>query len=490
MKKRMAVARLWLEVNSFSPLPTVRADFEAKEWLRGPCVLETFAGTPTEPGAVAAFAANRPDWEVSVLRCAAAEPGGPMDDALFDAFLAELDRDLRGSRWDAVYLSLHGALATVHRPTPDTDILEAARAAVGDTPIGVSLDMHANLSPRLVQLATVACGYKTLPHLDMHDTAAKVLGLLDRTVAGEIAPVGALVRPGRVLHSHNMRTADGPMRELEATATRLTAGPILDVTPFGGFPWADGPFTGASAMVFADADRAAASRAAEEMSDAIRRLSPEFDITLPTPESALATALATPVGPVAVIECADNTYSGGIADTSGLFSALVARRPEKRAVFAYFFDPPLVGRAHGLGEGATIEAELGGRIAPHFGPPVSFRARIARLTAGRFVNHGPMLAGVEVQMGRTALLSAGNIEVIVTERRQPVNDLAYFEMHGIDVRAVQVLCVKAKNHFRAAFRPVCTAMIDVDTPGPAALDLRSLPYRFAPRAELPPASTA
>jgi len=36
MKRSIAVARLWLEVNSFSPVPTVLADFEAKEWLIGP----------------------------------------------------------------------------------------------------------------------------------------------------------------------------------------------------------------------------------------------------------------------------------------------------------------------------------------------------------------------------------------------------------------------------------------------------------------------
>ena len=47
MARSLAVARLWLEVNSFSPVPTVLADFAAKEWLRGPATLKTFDGTPT-----------------------------------------------------------------------------------------------------------------------------------------------------------------------------------------------------------------------------------------------------------------------------------------------------------------------------------------------------------------------------------------------------------------------------------------------------------
>lgn len=75
-------------------------------------------------------------------------------------------------------------------------------------------------------------------------------------------------------------------------------------------------------------------------------------------------------------------------------------------------------------------------------------------------------------------------EIIVTERRQPVNDPAYFELHGTDVSRVRLLCVKAKNHFRAAFAPLCKAVIEVDTPGPAAIDLTRMPYRYANVAEL------
>ena len=162
-----------------------------------------------------------------------------MDDGLFDEFLTELQRDLAARRWDAVYLSLHGALVTPSRPTPDRDILAAARAAVGATPIGVSFDMHGNFGPEIVKLADVAAGYKTLPHLDMFETGKKVLDMLLAKVEGRIRPVGALARPGCVLHSFNMRTSDGPMKELEEIALARTRPPILDITPFGGFPWAD-----------------------------------------------------------------------------------------------------------------------------------------------------------------------------------------------------------------------------------------------------------
>ena len=485
MARRIAVARLWLEVNSFSPVPTVLEDFAAKEWLRGPETLKTFAGTPTELGAVAAFAKAHPDWEVHVLRCAAAEPGGPMDDALFDRFLAEVTGDLKKQKWDAVYLSLHGALATPSRPMPDRDLVAAVRAVVGTTPIGVSFDMHGNFGPEIVRLADVAAGYKTLPHLDMDEAAARVLGLLVATAEGRIKPVGALARPGCILHSFNMRTTDGPMKEIEAVARAHTQAPILDVTPYGGFPYADSPVTGASVMVYADGDAAAAQKAADAVAAEMKRLAPEFGVVRPDAKAGLQQALAVGKGPVAVLESGDNTYSGGIADTSGLFAALVAMNPPVRSVFAYFHDPALVARAHAAGVGASLDAALGGRVAPVFGAPVPVRATVVTLTDGVFVSDGPMQRGITVRMGRSAVLRTGQIDVIVTERRQPVNDLAYFALHGIDVRQVRLLCVKAKNHFRAAFAPVCAAVIEVDTPGPAGIDLSKLPYKYAPRAELP-----
>ena len=480
MPRTLAVARIWLEVNSFSPVPSVLADFEGSEWARGGAVLDRFRGTPTEMGAVAAFADAHADWRVEMLRCAAAQPGGPMDDGLFDGFLEELHTDLAGGRWDAVYLSLHGALATERRRTPDLDVLRLTRETVGAVPIGASFDMHANMAPAIVEFADVAAGYKTLPHIDMFEVAEKVLGLLVATVEKRIRPVGVLLRAGRIIHSHNMRTADGPMKDLEEVARDLTRGPILDVTPFGGFPWADTPNTGASAMVYADGDATAARAAAEAMADAIRRKAPEFAVVRPGPEEGLREALAFGDGPIAVVESADNIYSGGIADTPGLLRALLELAPAVPCVFAFFFDPPTVAQAHAAGVGGRISGTLGGRITGIFGPPVAIDAEVVRLTDGRFVNHGPMLRGVETDLGRTAVLRIGQVDIIVTERREPVNDLAYMELHGIELAHVRLLCIKAKNHFRAAYGPVCRAFVEVDTPGPAGVDLTRLPFRHAP----------
>jgi microcystin degradation protein MlrC len=119
-----------------------------------------------------------------------------MEEALFERFLADVERGLGERRWDAVYLSLHGALITERRTAPDIDIVKMVRRIVGPVPVGASFDMHANIAPEMATLVDVSAGYKTLPHLDMDVVAAKVLKLIVQAVEGRIRPVGAVARPG------------------------------------------------------------------------------------------------------------------------------------------------------------------------------------------------------------------------------------------------------------------------------------------------------
>ena len=176
----------------------------------------------------------------------------------------------------------------------------------------------------------------------------------------------------------------------------------------------------------------------------------------------------------------NDTLSGGAGDTPGLLRAAMAAGPPEGSVFAFFNDPDLVSRAAEAGVGAQLDAALGGRLDTRFGTPVKARVDVERLTDGRFVNAGPMEAGRPVDLGPTALLRAGPMQIIVTSSAQSPNDTAYFALHGIDLRAVPVLFAKAKNHFMAALGPAFDTVLQVDTAGPAMADLRALPFRHVP----------
>ncbi len=500
MTKRLAIARLSHEGNSFSPVLTGQGDFARREWVAGEAARAFYRDSRSELGAAVAFLDARPDWDGTFLRCAAAPPGGPVEGALLGALRNEilegLAAGLGDGPWDGVYLSLHGAMIGPEAPRADLDLVAAVRAAIGATPLALSFDLHANLDPVLADHAEILLGYKTYPHVDTFETGAKALDLLSRAVEGEIAPVSRVAPAGALLPSFNMRTEKGPMAEMAAAARRLEVDRgLLDVTPFGGFAYGDVPQAGASVTVCADGDAALAERTAGELAAGFRSRRGDFLIHLPGPEAALREAITDQdagggEGPVAVLEPADNPMSGGIGDTPGLFRALLAVRPgmdpAARVAFAFFWDPELVARARAAGLGAVLDVTLGGRLTGDFGPPVEVRARVARLTDGRFVNRGPMERGLPVDLGPTAVLEVPGIEVIVTSACVSPNDEAYFALHGIEPARLDLLCVKAKNHFRAAFGQTFVRLIDTDTPGPAALDLAKLPFRQVPPAHLPP----
>jgi len=491
-RHRLAVARLWYEGSSFNPVPRRLADFAGREWVKGASAASHYAGTATEMGAVVDFADAHPDWDVAFLRCTSAIPGGPVAQADLDKIIDEIVCDVvAGGDWDALYLSLHGALIGTEDLSPDLTLLRRVRTAIDPkVPLAASFDMHACLNPEVGDLVDVLTGYRSYPHVDMHETACRALTLLKRRVLGEIDSRVTLLPVPMLPPSHEMRTDAGPMAEMVDLAAKAEHRPgIHAATVFGGFAYADTPDAHATICLCHDRSVDVGSVAQTLAGEFLARHA-AFLPDLPGPEQGLERArrhLAEGARwPVAVVDPADNPLSGGLGDTTGLFRALLASTCDLPTVFAFFHDPEVVDRAHAAGAGAELHVDIGGRIAPAFGAPVRFSAVVERLTDGRFRNSGPMERGVEVNLGRTAVLRRDNLRVVVSETCESANDPAWCVLHGIELADTALFCVKAKNHFRAAFGPLCGAVVTVDSPGPAPADLQSLPYRHVPAHYLTP----
>ncbi|MEO3473951.1 M81 family metallopeptidase [Roseomonas sp. CAU 1739] len=478
----IAVARLWFEGNSFTPVPTPRSAFESREWGSGAHHLARYAGTATELGALQAFLAARPDWQATILTCIAAQPGGPMADEAMRAWRDEVEAALRAQRFDGIYLSLHGACVTESDPEADATTIARIRAIVGrDVPITASFDFHANMAPEITGWLDGASAYRTYPHVDMDAAATRALRQLERRLSGAPRAFGHIAKRPMVLHSFHMRHEAGPMAEVWAEALAAEQAPILDASIFGGFAWGDSPHAGPSGMVWAE-DAGAARDLAERLADSIAARRARFAVTLPGPATALAQALAAPPGLVALLDPADNPLSGGIADTPEMLRTLVAAQLDVPAVFAFLHDPASVAAAQEAGIGAMLTRHLGATVTEQFGRPVITEVVVERLTDGRFINEGPMERGAPVDLGPSCVLRVGNLRIICTTLKESAVDPGFFALHGIDLQATRLLANKGKNHFRAAFKDRCVAIVECDAPGPAALDLAALPWRHVPRA--------
>ena len=478
----IAIARFAHEGNSFSPVPTPLANFLTGEWSTGDAAAALYRGTNTEIGGAIAWLDRRPAWRPTFLRCAGAPSSGVLAPGVFDTILDEILVGLRGRRWDAVFLSLHGALNAAEFAHADLELLRRVRSAIGAaTPLGASFDLHANVTQAEAELLDIGVGYKCHPHTDMAATAEKALDLLERRVRGEIRPVAAIARTGAILPSLFARTTDGPMAEVKALAAAIEARDgLLDLTPYPGYAYGDSEAAGATVWATADGDRA---RAAAELAAAINARRDALFRPIPDAATGIARALAASAGPIAVIDSADHTGAGGIGDTPGLLAALIAARPMKPCAFAFLHDPDLVARAREAGIGGRLGARLGGRLTGLFGPPVEIEATVGHLSDGRFNNAGPIYNGLAVDLGGCARLDLVDlpIAVMITGVCQDTTDPNFYAVGGIDLGRLAVLAVKAKNQFRASFATTFRDMIDIDSPGPAAYDFSGFPFRRAPK---------
>ncbi len=481
MAKRILIAGFRHETNTFSKLPTDMAAFEARGLHRGAEIESAYRGTRTE---AAAFfdACERYGWTPIPVVVADATPSGKVTRAAFESFTGEILAALDSEGpVDGMLLPLHGAMVTEHAEDGEGALLDAIREKTGPgLPIAATLDLHANVTAKMAEFADILVSYRTYPHIDQYEIATEAAELLARTLAGEIAPK-CLVARGAMLDGvdHGRTTAPGPMTEVLESAAAFAREPgVLSISINAGFPWADIVDAGPTAVVVGDGG----SPRCSEIADALIReiWESRHRRTIETVSVAAAMAKVRAAGPgggtVVIADYADNPGGGGYGDSVGLLGGMIEAQLED-AAFATLYDPEAAGICTQAGEGAEVALNLGGKVDPRFGAPLKITGTVRRLTDGRLTFDGPMNAGVSVNMGPTAVLGVGGIDIVVTSGRFQVYDQQYFKHAGIDPATKSIVSVKSAQHFRAAFGPIAREILVVDDGGGlTSANFKELPY--------------
>ena len=176
--KKIFVASLEHETNSFSPITTKLSNYEDMILYR-----------PT-PGSQApgydrclAFEHLGKDRDYRVIRSlvAVAQPSGPTARTDFEALRDEILGDLEAALpVDIVFLVLHGAQMAEAYDDCEGDVISRVREIVGwDVPIGVQLDLHCNLTDRMVENASLILACKEYPHTDYAERARELFDLCE-----------------------------------------------------------------------------------------------------------------------------------------------------------------------------------------------------------------------------------------------------------------------------------------------------------------------
>ena len=480
---KFVVAMMQHETNTFSPLPTPYEAFAGPTGLpeppSGQAAIETW-GT-ADMGFSAFLALAREEGaEVTVPIAAYAEPSGPVADEAFERISARICEAVAGG-CDAVLLDLHGAMVTESHDDGEGELLARVRRVAPEVPIAVSLDFHTNLTAAMVENATVITGYRTYPHVDMLETGRRAGRTLMRALRGEVRPRMVWGALPLLTHMIKQTPARQPMKDVMDLALAAEgAGRVLNASILGGFPLADIPHASLSALVVGEeGDERADALLREVLALAWERRADFVFETEPVART-IERAKALADGPVILADEGDNSGAGGSMDDMTVI-AEVLRQGLSDVVAGPIWDPRALAVMREAGVGTEVTLPVGGRTdSPSIGltgRPLTLSGSVRAVTDGRFRIEGPMMTGFEVDLGGSALLDTGPVQVLVSGERCEPFDLTFMTHAGIDPRTKKYVLIKSRQHFRAGFEPIARHILMVSGPGVCGSDYGQFPFR-------------
>ena len=494
---RIFVAGFQHETNTFAPSKADWAAFESGAGYppvsHGAPMLESI-GRGSLPMGGFIREAHRRGWTLLPSIWAGAVPSAHVTadsfERIADTIVDDARRALQQTGFDAVALDLHGAAVAEHVDDAEGELLGRLRAVIGpEMPLVASLDLHANVTKRMLRHATALTAFRTYPHVDMPETGARAVALLAELADAPRPWRMAAWRIPFLLPLNSQCTLTEPARSLYAELERIEAASDTRLSFAMGFPAAD--FEECGPVVFGHGrDLAALQRAVDTLYDNVLQCRGDFALELLTPAAAVerALALAGTSGTVVIADTQDNPGAGGDSNTTGMLHALRAagagRHCPGGVALGLLFDPAAARAAHAAGLGAELDLAVGTSVTTFDGgrsdPPFAGRFKVLALSDGVVPLHGPMTAGGTAQLGLSALVECEGVKVALVSAKAQMLDLDYFRFLGVEPAAMQILVVKSSVHFRAAFAPIAAQILVAQAPGPMAADPADLPWQKLP----------
>ncbi len=473
---QVAIGGIYHESNTFFSQATTLQHFAESQLDYGEDVIPKWRNSCSEMGGFLA-GAERYKFSVTPTLMAWATPSGAVTDDTFETLVGNLVGRLKSiSPMDGVLLSLHGAMVSDAYPDADGEILRRVRETIGPhKPLVATVDFHANLTEEMVRWPNAIVGYDTYPHIDQVERGIEAAEILHRMLREGLAPVMALARRPLLPHILSQVTDRPPMAQLIDAAHRYEGEPgLVSITVCAGFPYTDVPKAG-FAVVAVGEDAKATRAAAERLADEAWQRRVGFAREIAQPGEAVRQAISQSVGLSLLIDVGDNVGAGTPGDGTVLLRELLAQEAQNALVL--LCDPEAVALCVSAGVRRPVQLKVGGKHDRLHGEPIEIAGQVRLLSDGIYRNTGPMRDGVWEDQGRTAVVDTGGVVVVLTERRAPMWNLQQLRALGIEPTQLRIIVLKGAIAYRAAYAPIAQRIIEADTPGLAAADVRGFPYK-------------
>ena len=474
---RIAVGCIGHETNTFSPVATTLDNFKKGSYHRDAEIITAFRGTRTITGGFLDVAAQLNLQPIPLL-WTFATPSGMVAHTAYETLKSEFLTLLQDAgALDGVLLDLHGAMVTDELEDVEGDLIQAVREIVGETWIVTTLDLHANITAKMADTSDVIIGFDTYPHVDCYERGFEAGQLLFGMNEGKIQPTMAYRQLPLLTAPPAQCTMKAPMTGVLNALHALETKPgVVTATLSMGFPFADITDAGVSILVTTNGDMALAETYADQFASDIWAMRTAFTFNLHTIESAIEFANETDGKPIILADGADNPGGGGPCDGTTILQKFIETDVQD-AVIAVIADPESVAQAVGVGVGNRVQLNVGGKTDTQHGAPVALTGYVKTLSDGRFILKGPMGRGTIGNMGRTAVIQVGGVEIILTERRIQPYDAEVLRSVGIEPQTRKLIALKSAVHFRADYTPIAHQILDVDTPGVHSPNLFNYDYQ-------------
>jgi len=387
---------------------------------------------------------------------------------------------------DGVCFANHGATCSEDIDDADGYILGKFREIIGpDKPMMASADLHANVSPQMIESTNGYFGIKEYPHNDRGDAGYFAMKNLAAKLKGKLDPKNALVKLPLIFPVGMGSTFTYPVKEIkEYFADYCKKHGLIDTTFFHGFPQSDGKYT--SVSVVAIADGYAPTEHAKALAQYVWNRRNDLLYTPVSADEALNMAAEYDgEGYVVINEPSDNRGSGAPGDGTHLLRALIEHNIPG-SIFEFMIDREVAHKAYTAGVGAKIDIKLGAKTDDLHGTPIELSGvEVLAVSEGNFIFEAPMSVGCIGSLGETARLRYRNVEIIVSSWGSQTMDNGAINCTGGDPDSYKIICLKSANHFRSYFETRAGKIIAADTPGSGSNDLKGFDYRRLSRPIFP-----
>ncbi|WP_166355654.1 M81 family metallopeptidase [Phytoactinopolyspora limicola] len=485
---RLATLGFSHEANTFAPVKAGLSVWQRAGILEGDQIRAEYATSESILAGFFAYEVESPGVELVPLVYSRITPTGASTIEAYEHLVGRMIDALKaGGPWDGVLLPQHGAAVSEDYRDADGEFVRRVREVVGpDVPIGMTLDMHANVSRQMVEYADVVTVFQTNPHVDAFEQGLSCARLVGRMVRGEIRPVMALAAPPLVINILRQGTNDEPMAGLLAFAREheRRAG-VLSVSVVEGFPYADVAEMGMSVVAITDDDPGLADDVARTIAAAAWDRREEFRGDAPGVDAALREAAAAPEGPVVLLDMGDNVGGGSPGDSTHILHA--ARRLGVTGLIESITDAEAAEACARAGVGARVDLTVGGKTDGLHGVPFPVVGEVIAVTDGRFEDPTPTHGGTRFYDYGTSvgIRTDDGFLLAVHSRSAGTRSQMQFRMVGIEPRDAKIIAAKGVHSPRAAFEAMASKLIWVNTPGATSADLSTFAYHHRRRPMFP-----